>query len=253
MRILLCLSLTALSLYTGAQVAVTDEPNVGQAWRMVAFKWNSWKPGNFLGKFYWDTFHSSYRHGKDRRPLGPGGPYTKAMILIETQENEESKYQKYTAEIRKKHVSEDLNNQGGTADLPWNLYYGDIFWEHMDKRDKMLTSMLSNGTRVAVQWLIQTKLLQAYNKQRDLLIDRINALHNAYMPRGSRILAYQRLDNEFTSLNSSLHEMLDAAVKFKKIPFQDAQGAKPFLTELNRQEKKTNESAAQFVWRVYKF
>ncbi|MEI6949824.1 hypothetical protein V9K67_21740 [Paraflavisolibacter sp. H34] len=254
MRKLLLIPFSLMALQAPAQVLkARDNPNIGQTWRMVHKRWDYWKPGGARGFFYWQLLHGEYRNGEDLRPLSLHGPYTKAIGLIALQVPEENSYENYTASIRDKHISEDLNNQGGTADLPWNFYYREVFDDFQKESDRTLTLLLSTGHAKAVQWLVRSHQLAGYEHSKGILVDRILALHKAYLDRGSRILAYQRLAGEFEALNQSFRLMVHGAILVGKLPFQNAREALPFLTRLYQKEHQKNESAAQYVWRVWKF
>lgn len=229
-----------------AQMPVYDERNTYQRERMVFVRWNKFKPDGLFSQAYW-ILHPGYK-GKDKRPLGPKGPYLFHEALLQGQDNQDEQYRKYTDTIANKHLAEDLNSEGGALDVPYSFYYEDRFKKLQQAKDNVLAAQAPD-----VQlYLLKNKLLDWYNTERDILDDRISNIHNSYMDRGSRILAYQRIETDYTKLTDSFTKVVmlakntvHAPVKsdtYKTIPLKD-----------DKKLAKTDQMVADEILRYYKF
>jgi hypothetical protein len=189
-----------------AQSAVADKSIRYQQERMVFKQWdqNKFTPtSGFLGlnPWYWLTwgfFYPNY-HKTDLRPLSGNGPQTQRLGMVATMSNTDNKYKLHSDTIRKTAVSDIADRSGliAGADPLWSLYYSNEFQPVLNNN---MNSILSGLTPQVSSRLVTEGLYGWYKNELDRLKERIEGAHSADMDRGSRIMAYYRLLNEYRSL-----------------------------------------------------
>jgi len=189
-----------------SQVPIRDNPNYGQLERMSATKWDNWKPdpttdwlgipNNFEGWFYWRVLHHGYYAGTDLRPLKSDGPYTHNIASITLQQPQDKAHTADMDTINNIQLAEFTNMSGGDLDALYSVYYSDVF-SGLDKQHTLLLATLPAAT---IKFLATNNIETQYLAKAAVIKERVSAVHNAYMQRGSRMLAYIRLEKEWTAL-----------------------------------------------------
>lgn len=238
--------LTFLSVSAYSQKRVYDEANTYQRERMVFVRWNKFKPDGLISQAYW-LLHPGYKK-KDKRPLGPVGPYLQHEAFLQSQDNQDEQYRLYTDTIANKHLVEDVNSEGGVLDVPYSYYYADRF----EKLQKAKDNVLLNQKPDVLSFLLENKILDWYNSEREVLDDRINNIHNSYIDRGSRILAYQRIEADYTKLTDSFTKVVLLSKNTVNAPVKkDTYKTIPIPNDKNL--AKTDAMIADEILRYYKF
>ena len=246
-RIFLTGILISVFFLVQAQTQVYDEANDMQRQRMVYRRWDSFVPGGFFNNlWYWSVFHPGYKKN-DLRPLGPVGPYVQHQAFLQVQDNQDLNYKLSTDTIARKHLVEDLNSQGGIADFPYNFYYKERF----ESLQKMKDNLLLRQSPDVLAYMLKTKLLLWYNEERAILDDRINVIHSSYMDRGSRILAYQRIEAKYSELTNQFTKVTILAKNTVHAPVKaDAYKSAPID---NSKMNKSDQALADAILDKYKF
>lgn len=199
------ISLLTISCF--AQSVINDESLRYQQQRMVYQQWdqNKFTPkAGFLSlnPYYWLTwglFYPNY-HKKDLRPLSATGPQTQRLALVGTMNTVDSKYKLQSDTVRNTMLSEIANQSGviSDADPLWLLYYQKQFKPVLNYSAATLLAGLS--PQVSAK-LVSEGTCSWYSGELDRLKQRIQGAHTSDMDRGSRILAYYRLLQEYKKLS----------------------------------------------------
>lgn len=232
MKKLLYAMMVMVSFVSRAQttyVNARDEGNERQLERMVFVRWDEWEPWGI----YWSLLHHDYKED-DKRILKPTGPYVAHQAFLLAQEQEDEKYKMYTDTIAQKHKAIDSNWAPGIPDLPRWLYYQDAFKDLEDEYADIV-----NSQNADVQNFLQThKMLVWYDNESGILKDRLETIKNGYMDRGSRVMAYQRLYDQYQNLNERFKKIVVVAKQHVKFPVfkptdpHDQEG--PFLRAVHK-------------------
>jgi hypothetical protein len=222
---LLPFCLKAQTTYVNAR----DEGNERQLERMVFVRWDEWEPWSL----YWSLLHDDYKD-EDKRILTPSGPYVAHQAFLLAQEQEDEKYKMYTDTIAQKHKAIDSSWGSGIPDLPWWLHFKKAFEDLEDEYSDIVNSQSAD-----VQNFLQThKMLVWYENESGILVDRLSTLKNAYMDRGSRVMAYQRIYDQYENLNERFKKIVVVAKQHSKFPVfkptdpHDQEG--PFLRAVHK-------------------
>lgn len=196
-----------LSVHCLAQAEVDDEALRYQEQRMVFQQWdqNKFKPGKGfldLNPYYWMVWGWPYPnyHKNDLRPLSATGPQTQRLALVAAMNSVDHNYKLQSDTVRNTAQSEIANQSGliSDADPMWLLYYHDQFKPVISNS---MASILSGLTPQVSAKLVSEGLYAWYKNELDRLKQRIDGAHSADMDRGSRILAYYRLLQEYRRLS----------------------------------------------------
>lgn len=199
-------TLVALIRHCFGQSVVEDQSVRYQEERMVYLQWdqNKFTPkAGFLSlnPYYWLTwglFHPNY-HKTDLRPLSGTGPQTQRLALVSAMNSTDDKYKRQSDTVRNTAQSEMANQSGLTTgtDPLWQLYYNS---ELKPVISNSATSILAGLSPQVSQKLVTEGLYSWYKNELDMLKERIQAAHSTNMDRGSRIMAYHRLLQEYRKL-----------------------------------------------------
>lgn len=209
MKYLILMIVSSLLLFTKclAQSQTNDEAFRYQEQRMVYQQWDQkkFKPtSGFLGlnPYYWLTwgfFYPNY-HKTDLRPLSGSGPQTQRLGLVAAMNSTDDKYKLQSDTVRNTALSQ-LSSQTGLisdADPLWLLYYNNEFKPVLNKST---TSILAGLSPQVVTKLISEGTYNWYKNELDMLKERIDGAHTTNMDRGSRILAYYRLLQDYRKIS----------------------------------------------------
>ena len=188
-----------------AQMVIHDQSIIYQQERMVFKQWDkndfTPKPG-FLhtNPLYWLTWawYPDYKN-TDLRPLGPVGPQTQRLALVAALQNTENAYKLQADTFRNTAVSEAVNYSGllSDADPLWLLYYSKELKDLINQQD----ADLLNGISAKVRNYLQTSgTYQWYLDESHSLQERLQTARTTTLDRGSRILTYHRLLNDYRKL-----------------------------------------------------
>jgi hypothetical protein len=189
-----------------AQTVVSDKSIRYQQERMVFKQWDQKKftpTSGFLGlnPYYWLTwgfFYPNY-HKTDLRPLSANGPQTQRLGMVVAMNSTDNKYKLQSDTVRNTALSEIAGQSGllTGADPLWMLYYSNEFKPVLNNS---MAGILSGLTPQVSTRLVSEGLYSWYKNELDRLKERIVGAHSADMERGSRIMAYYRLLNEYRRL-----------------------------------------------------
>jgi hypothetical protein len=190
-----------------AQEEINDQSLRYQEQRMVFQQWdqNKFTPtSGFLGlnPYYWLVWGWPYPnyHKTDLRPLSATGPQTQRLALVATMNTTDGKYKLQSDTVRNTALSEMANQSGALSDADplWVLYYSDEFKPLLNY--SMATILAGLSPQVSAK-LISEGLYSWYTNELDRLKQRIQGAHSTDMDRGSRIMAYYRLLQEYKKLS----------------------------------------------------
>lgn len=209
MKYLILMIVSPLFLFSNcfAQSQTNDEAFRYQEQRMVYQQWDQkkFKPtSGFLGlnPYYWLTwgfFYPNY-HKTDLRPLSGSGPQTQRLALVAAMNSTDDKYKLQSDTVRNTALSQ-LSSQTGLisdADPLWLLYYNNEFKPVLNNS---ATSILAGLSPQVVTKLISEGTYNWYKNELDMLKERIDGARTTNMDRGSRILAYYRLLQDYRNIS----------------------------------------------------
>lgn len=229
------------------QKAVYDEANDMQRQRMVFVRWNKFKPDGLISGLYWSILHPSYKK-KDKRPLGPTGPYLLHEGLLQAQDNQDKEYRLSTDTMANKYLAEDANSEGGILDVPYAAYYEDMFEMIRTAKDNVIL----NEPQDVILYLDKNQILEWYNQESEVLDDRIKIIHQSYMDRGARILAYQRIEAQYNQLTDSFTKVVKMAHMAARAPVDESSAYTEPLHNYSAKGK-SDKAIADEILRYYKF
>ncbi|TCC94991.1 hypothetical protein [Pedobacter hiemivivus] len=191
-----------------AQKTIRDKHITNQQERMVFKQWSKSKftpTSGFLGlnPEYWLTWawHPDYPK-KDLRPLSPSGPQSQRLLLVAAMSNTENAYKQQADTLRNTALSEAVSYSGDLSitDPLWLLYYRHEFDPLLELDDAMIMIGIEQKVK---DYLIQTGIKSWYLEEGHALAQRLEATRTTTLDRGSRILAYHRMLEEYRKLNST--------------------------------------------------
>ncbi|HMI04850.1 MAG TPA: hypothetical protein VK541_20345 [Pedobacter sp.] len=202
-----------IALFTGlqctyAQRAIEDKAMIYQQERMVYKQWDRGKfePGSgFLGlnPYYWLTWglHPNYPD-TDRRPLVAWGPQSQRLGMVGTMNGVSNGYKLEADTLRNTSLLEIANVSGAVsaADPLWILYYNKELKPVMEHSPASMLNPLAPAVRAKV---LSEGLYGWYKHELEVLKERIDGARTADMDRGSRILAYHRMLQEYRVLSAT--------------------------------------------------
>lgn len=199
--LLFCLRLSA-------QVVIKDQAVENQSQRMVYQQWNQndfYPHSRFLytNPYYWlvwGLFDPNY-HKTDLRPLSATGPQTQRLALVSAMNGIDHNYKLHSDTVRNTALSQIVSQSGvlSDADPLWLLYYSGQFSPLLNYNAATILGPLS--PQVSTK-LVSEGMYSWYTAALDRLKQRLNGARTTDMDRGSRIMAYYRMLNEFRNLSS---------------------------------------------------
>jgi hypothetical protein len=207
-KLLITFTLFCLGQTGFAQKLIVDEGIRYQQERMVFKQWdkNKFSPSSgFLGlnPYYWLTWglHPNYKK-TDLRPLSGSGPQTQRLGLVAAMTAASNAYQLESDTLRNTALLEIANQSGSLSfsDPLWLLYYRREFSPVLEFSDNSILAPLPATVRSKV---IAEGLLTWYKNELSILKERIEGARTTDMDRGSRILAYHRMLQEYRALEAT--------------------------------------------------
>lgn len=202
-----------------AQAVVQDKATENQSERMVFQQWNQNafypKPGFLsLNPYYWlvwGLFDPNY-HKTDLRPLSATGPQTQRLALVASQNSIDNHYKLQSDTARNTALSNIANQSGllSDADPLWLLYYRGEFQPLLNYSAATLLGPLK--PQVSTQ-LVSQGFYSWYTGQLATLKERLNGARTTDQDRGSRIMTYYRLLQEYQRLSGVWNIRVAAAAK----------------------------------------
>lgn len=191
-----------------AQRRIRDKHITHQQERMVFKQWDpdlfTPTPGFlWLNPEYWLTWalHPNYPKN-DLRPLGPVGPQTQRLALVAAMQSTDNAYKLQADTLRGLALSEMSNYSGlvSSFDPLWQLFYAREFEPLIEQADPDILSGLSQKER---NYLVSSGAYGWYVEESHALLERLETARNTTVDRGSRILAYHRLLDEYRKLKAT--------------------------------------------------
>jgi len=191
-----------------AQEEINDESLRYQEQRMVFQQWDQNKftptPGFLdLNPYYWLTWGFDYPnyHKTDIRPLSATGPQTQRLALVAAMNSTDANYKLQSDTVRNTALSETANQSGllSDADPLWLLYYNSEFQPVLNYSAAFILAGLS--PQVSAK-LVSEGTYNWYTNELARLKQRVQGAHSTDMDRGSRIIAYYRLLQEYKKLSA---------------------------------------------------
>jgi len=193
---------------TQAQSIIKDDAVDNQSQRMVFQQWdqNKFYPkAGFLSlnPYYWlvwGLFDPNY-HKTDLRPLSATGLQTQRLALVSSMNGIDSRYKLQSDTARNTALSQIASQSGllSDADPLWLLYYKQQFGPLLNYSP---VSILGGFSPQVSTKLVAEGTYSWYTGELDKLKERLNGARSADMDRGSRIMAYYRMLNEYKNLSS---------------------------------------------------
>lgn len=191
-----------------AQLAIEDKAMRYQQERMVFKQWDRGKfepTSGWLGinPYYWLTWglHPNYPN-TDRRPLSSWGPQTQRLGLVGAMNSTSNAYKLEADTLHNTALLEITNYSGivSAADPLWILYYSKELSPVLEFSDASILAPLPPAVRSKV---VAEGLHNWFKNELSILKERINGARNSNMDRGSRILAYHRMLQEYRNLHAT--------------------------------------------------
>src|ERR1700743_3481752 len=207
-KILSLLAFCLLLSTSFAQSSIKDDAVDNQSQRMVFQQWDQGKFYPHSGFLYtnpyywlvWGLFDPNY-HKTDLRPLSPTGPQTQRLALVSTMNGIDNRYKLQSDTARNTALSQIASQSGllSDADPLWLLYYKQQFNPLLNYTP---VSILSGFSPQVSSKLLSEGSYSWYVGELEKLKERLNGARTTDMDRGSRIMAYYRMLNEYKNLSS---------------------------------------------------
>ena len=191
-----------------AQETVKDQATENQSQRMVYAQWNQkdfYPHSGFLdtNPYYWlvwGLFDPDY-HKTDLRPLSATGPQTQRLALVSSMNGIDNNYKLHSDTLRNTALSQIASQSGllSDADPLWLLYYKQQFQPLLNYSAATILGPLS--PQVSAK-LVSEGLYTWYTNELSRLQQRLNGARTTDMDRGSRIIAYYRMLNDYKNLSA---------------------------------------------------
>ena len=212
-----------------AQEEVRDKATENQSQRMVYAQWNQndfYPKAGFLdlNPYYWlvwGLFDPNY-HKTDLRPLSATGPQTQRLALVASLDNTDNHYKLQSDTARNTALSNIANQSGllSDADPLWLLYYNQQFQPLLNYSAATLLGPLPSN--VSAQ-LVSQGFYSWYINALSSLKQRLNGARTTDQDRGSRIMAYYRMLQEYQRLSGVWNIRVSAAAKNIQMTSQQQQ------------------------------
>lgn len=199
---------------------IFDKHISNQQERMVFKQWDSRKftpTKGFLGLNYeyWLTWglHPNYPK-TDRRPLSAGGPQTLRIAMMLAMRQSTTNYKLHSDTISAISLAEMVNYSPliSTIDPLWNMYYKSEFGPLANENH--VTNPLNGLNEELKRNLIEKGVLKWYMEEYEILKYRLHTTHNTTLDRGSRIISYHRILEEYRSLQSNWQAKIQNMVNY---------------------------------------
>src|SRR5690606_7379139 len=197
---------------------INDKHIVNQQERMVFKQWdkNKFTPKKgFLGlnPQYWLTWGLHPNYPKvDHRPLSPSGPQTLRMGMLLAMKESTQRYKLHSDTLRSTSLTEIYNYapQVNSADPLWNLYYKNELSPLLEDRIDHLKDF-SYELKIN---LIAKGVLDWYIQEFESLRQRLSIAQQSYLDRGSRMLSYHRILQDYQLLNTNWNAKVQYQAKY---------------------------------------
>ena len=222
------LTTTLFPFCSHAQVTVVeDRANTGQLKRMVHAQWDDWQPDpstNWLGLprdlegfLFWRVLHNRYYNGEDLRPYRTGGPFAQQYASLSMQAQADRDIRDSTEAVMKTHLSTHVQMSGSELDIAYRLYYGRKFESVFTQleRDRIL---FSQKHPEAWRTLSASRRHQEFIEHCEIIGDRIDQVHEAYMDKGKRIEAYMSILTELETLQQKMGAWMTQQALLARFP-----------------------------------
>lgn len=191
-----------------AQSLIKDDAVDNQSQRMVFQQWdqNKFYPHSgflYTNPYYWlvwGLFDPNY-HKTDLRPLSATGQQTQRLALVATMNGIDNRYKLQSDTARNTALSQIASQSGllSDGDPLWLLYYKQQFSPLLNYTPVSILGGFS--PQVSVK-LVSEGSYSWYTAELEKLKQRLNGARTTDMDRGSRIMAYYRMLNEYKNLSS---------------------------------------------------
>lgn len=197
---------------------INDKHIVNQQERMVFKQWdkNKFTPKKgFLGlnPQYWLTWGLHPNYPKvDHRPLSASGPQTLRMGMLLAMKESTQRYKLHSDTLRSTSLTEIYNYapQVSSADPLWNLYYKNELSPLLEERIDHLKDF---PYELKIN-LIAKGVLDWYIQEFESLRQRLSIAQQSYLDRGSRMLSYHRILQDYQLLNSNWNAKVQYQAKY---------------------------------------
>lgn len=220
--------LTGIANTSYCQTPATDPSNTGQLKRMVYDDWNDWQPdpgthffgiipNNVLGFFWWRIVNPGYYRGDDKRPYKPDGPFVQNTASLSVQKGTEGNIADSNEAINNTALATYINMNGGAADIPYLVYFKKQF-ANLAAAGMDFVQDLSIKNPRAYSRLIISKVYADYVERLDIQTSRIKTIHEAFVEKGARVLAYLEIKKQMEFQNEVLGHYVKNYLSAMTIP-----------------------------------
>lgn len=212
-----------VALYGQSIKPISDKHIVNQQQRMVFKQWDQDKftpSKGFLGLNYqyWLTWGLHPNYPKvDRRPLAISGPQTLRMGFALAMRTSMEQNKLHADTIQQISLSElsHVSPLGSNIDPLWVLYYKDELAPLIDSSSPY--DPFKDISAALLSYLKEKGVYSWFQEEFASLRERLEITRQATMERGSRIMAYHRMLQEFKKLQSNLDSKIEYSKKYLHI------------------------------------
>lgn len=247
-------SLVVINIYS--QQVVTDHANEGQLKRMVYEQWDDWKPTpdtwfgipkNLEGWTWWRLIYPGYYHGEDRRPFRVNGPFAANTASLTVQTGIDAAIQDTTNAVNNTNLATFTNMSGGALDVPYEMYFKKEFSKLTSVSLNYILKLLASN-KLAYTRLVASKVYSDYMENLDIQTSRIETIHNSFVEKGARILAYLDVKKQLGFSN----EVLQNYVR-NYLPAMSLPDTKAILNSPQKQKPTNDALIIKNIMSTYKF
>jgi hypothetical protein len=166
------------------------------------------------------VLHNEYYTGEDRRPYKTGGTFDQNYSSLTLQEQSDAIISDTMLNNMETNVATLTNMTGGDLDEAWSLYFNGLFNDLLTQVPNRLITVGINFP-AAFNGIVANEHYQDYIEYLTLTSDRLNAIHNALVDKGERIVDYLQVAKELRTKNHLINAMIDRYVAMGQLPSQD--------------------------------
>lgn len=211
-KIILILLLLNIVYHGDAQYyRVVKDPGLnGQLKRMVDQDWNDWQPDptwkffgliprDPTGALMWGVLNRSYWKGDDLRPYKLGGQFQQNLVSLRLEKSDAEKTADSSEAIAKQQMATYINMLGGAGDIAYSLYFKDKFNTELESFKSEFERVLLYRPQ-AYELMKKQERYKIFQNEYEVILDRIETIHQAFMEKGARIEAYFNILNDLQAV-----------------------------------------------------
>jgi hypothetical protein len=195
---------------------------------MVHEQWDDWQPdpgthffglipNNVLGFFWWRIVNPGYYRGDDQRPYKADGPFVQNTASLSFQKNTDGTIADSSEAVSNTALATYTNMAGGVLDIPYQMYFKNQFKKLAVAGMEYVQDLSLKNPRAYAR-LIVSKVYADYVERLDIQTSRIITIHESFVEKGARVIAYMEIKKQMEFQNDVLGHYVKNYLSAMSIP-----------------------------------